>query len=586
MSSSRRVPSVARAAHRRRSVLLRLRYWHLAVLWAVAASSLIGWGLPSARLDPLLFGGDPPWPPERYPARAQAQQLSERSAGADTDLNPLERRDRLIVLTADDTARGEILQRYRLYSRQPDELITFRALQRMRPAAGDLDPRLYQYGGAYIYMVGAGLAAAAALGLVRLTSDAGVYLAQPDLFGAFYVTARVATLAFAPLLLLGVAKLARRGGGKAAGWAALLCVAVAPVFLCGALEAKPHLPSACLLLWATLAALDYQRRGRPWDALCVGLLVGLAFGFVLTGAVGALLWPALLYWGRAPLRRRAFDLGLAAAAAALVYVATNPYVPYNYLFNREAFSSNIGNTTAMYRIGQFHLGAWRVGELLFESGGAGLVITGLIAWALLLRERLDRSLAAGAAGLGMALLAIAIGAGKPAEFARFLLLPTALLAVAAGIVLARAAREHRKAAALLALIVFATMPTYAYLRSFRNDLRLDTETRYAAGRYLAAQIEPGETVGLLQEPAPFSVPPLDFTRLDVLLLPESPPADASAALPDWLVFTADDDAPPGAWWRAHYRLRRRFPDASERLSPITWANKAVFVYRRDGVRPP
>ena len=144
MSSSRRVPSVARAAHRRRSVLLRLRYWHLAVLWAVAASSLIGWGLPSARLDPLLFGGDPPWPPERYPARAQAQQLSERSAGADTDLNPLERRDRLIVLTADDTARGEILQRYRLYSRQPDELITFRALQRMRPAAGDLDQRLYQ----------------------------------------------------------------------------------------------------------------------------------------------------------------------------------------------------------------------------------------------------------------------------------------------------------------------------------------------------------------------------------------------------------------------------------------------------------
>jgi len=78
------------------------------------------------------------------------------------------------------------------------------------------------------------------------------------------------------------------------------------------------------------------------------------------------------------------------------------------------------------------------------------------------------------------------------------------------------------------------------------------------------------------------VPPLDFTRRRVVLLPaEAPAALDSAALPRWLVFTADDDTQhTAAWWRAHYRLVARFPDWPTPLSPITWANKPAYIYQR------
>lgn len=552
-------------------------------MWVVAAALFIRWGLPTSQYDPLLFGGDAPWPPERYPALRQSHELAQRSAGADTDLNPLTDATRLADLTGSPEARGEILQRYRLYSRQPDEMITFRALQRMRPSEGDLDPRLYQYGGAYIYLVAAALALSHAIGFVQVTGDAAVYLSTPERFGLFYVVARAVSLGFSLFLLVGVARLARRAGGETAGWAALLCAAAAPIVLCGALEAKPHLPSACLLIWATHSALDYQRRGRPWDAVRMGVQVGLAFGLVLTGAAGALLWPVLLLAARAPLRRRVLDLGLAGVAALAVYAATNPYILYNAVFNPDALSSNLGNSTAMYRVGRLWEGARRVCELMFESGGAGLVIGGTVAWLLFIRERAGRALTAGAAGVGLVLIAVLIGAGKPAEFARFLLLPTVLLAAAVGVVFARVWREYRKAAATIMVVIFAMMPTYAYVRSFYRDVRLGDESRYSAGRFLAQQLAPGDAVGVLQEPAPYSVPPLDFARRRVLLLPRNaPPGEALAEqLPEWLVFTADEDAPRDAWWRPHFRLARCFPDASERLSPITWANKATFVYARE-----
>ena len=59
------------------------------------------------------------------------------------------------MLNETDSQRAEIVRRYRLYSYQPDEMITFNALRQMKPGAGQLDPKLYQYGGLWVYPVGA-----------------------------------------------------------------------------------------------------------------------------------------------------------------------------------------------------------------------------------------------------------------------------------------------------------------------------------------------------------------------------------------------------------------------------------------------
>ena len=46
--------------------------------------------------------------------------------------------------------------------------------------------------------------------------------------------------------------------------------------------------------------------------------------------------------------------------------------------------------------------------------------------------------------------------------------------------------------------------------------------------------------------------------------------------------TADDDTVhAGAWWQTYYRLQTRFPPAGAGLSRISWADKPVFICRRE-----
>jgi len=568
-------------ARRRRVAPLRA-----ILLWALVVAPFLTWGLPDRRADDLLFGGQPPWPATRLAAQEDLRRLRESVTGADADLNPLTQRDRIVELTADDAARAEILRRYRLFSRQPDEMIIFRALQRMAPRQGDFDPCLYQYGGVYIYSVGALLAAGGALGLLHLTRDIGFYLEQPEQFARFYVAARLVSLFFGGLALLAVFRLAARAGGRRAGWVAMLCAGWSPVFLTAVVEAKPHLPSACWLLWAISAALDYRGRGRWSDALRLGVLGGLAFGYVLTGAVAILLWPALLWSSRATVGvRRWRHLALAGIVLLAVYMLANPYVLYNFLTGHGALGSNLTNSLAMYtgQAARAPEGLRRTLQLLGEAGGWGLPVAGSVGLVYLFRRHRGATAVATASGAGMLALAALLGAGKPAEFARFLVLPVLLLSCSAGAVTQALLRWRPWLGALAAVAVLVLMPTPAYIRALATDLRGEHESRYQAGRYLARHMTLADDVAILQEPAPYAVPPLDFARRRVYWLPPQPPGVVlSAELPDWLVFTADDARVwQGAWWERYYELNARFA-ADGMLSRITWANKPVFVYRRSG----
>src|SRR5687767_191076 len=134
----------------------KLRQW-LPALGLVAALVwfLVGidWGLPSRRADAFLFGDRQPWSGKEILALAGGAGV-DPNRGADVDVNPITSRDRPVVLNETDAQRAEIVRRYRLYSYQPDEMITFNALRQMNPGARQFDPKLYQYGGLWVYPVG------------------------------------------------------------------------------------------------------------------------------------------------------------------------------------------------------------------------------------------------------------------------------------------------------------------------------------------------------------------------------------------------------------------------------------------------
>ncbi len=590
------------AAHlRRTSRRARTRnrlIWLLAAAWFACLLPLIGWGLPSRSADHLLFAGGAPWPAERLNLAQTLAERRTRSTGADTDLNPLADRSGLVDLTADDARRAEILRRYRLFSRQPDEMITFMALQRMRPAELDFDPHLYQYGGAFIYAVGAALGIAAAAGFATLTGDASYYLDHPEAFARFYLVARLLVALLSATALVAAHRIGRAVAGPGAGWCAAILLSLCPVFISGALEAKPHAPSVAAALWAIAAAIDFSRRGSTGAACRLGLASGLAFALVLTGACTALLWPAAAF----ARRRRAGSAWwrrwwLAGLLAVAVYVGSNFYFVRNLLTGSDAAHGNLGNSLSMYTVDRIGEGALRVAALLLEGSGPVAIVGGaaLLIWLL---RRPHTALLVAAPALGMLALTVAIGAGKPAEFARFLLLPTAVAAVAIGWATqtalsspharhrsaesaTRSARATVNAIAMLSVtsilsVLTVTTGTLRYVRAFAADASGDRESRQLAANWIEQSVPREAVVGVVQEPAPFSLPPLAYAVRRVVLVGADSPI---SALPEWIVATADRESDfSAAPWRRHYRVERRFADESR--SPITWANKPVYVYRR------
>lgn len=400
-----------------------LHKWVLLTLLLAGAAAFGGgitWGLPSSNVQGFLFGERHRW------SGAELLDLAggwsdDPARGADVDRDALGPQPGPIVLNETDAQRAEIVRRFLLYSYQPDEMITMRALASMRPGEGKIDPRLYQYGGLWIYPVGGLIKAAEWLGWVNLRSDVAWYLDHPEDFARFYVLARTYSAAWGLVGVWAVFWLARRMSGGAllpAAFAGLGFVAM-PVVINMAHEAKPHLAGAVLQLLAVVAATKYvegQRR-RWW--LAIAVCCGAAFGMVLSA------WPIFivlpmaerLRWRRErghsrspagfgptvepaggpieslPVGREAERLarrqrsirpacyrvlggGLLGAA---VYLLTNPYIAVNLVVNRAVLESNFGNSLAMYEIGRWREGMANAARLISEGASPGLAWVGALA---------------------------------------------------------------------------------------------------------------------------------------------------------------------------------------------------------------
>src|SRR5208282_6076866 len=121
----------------------------LTILAACAFFAGINWGLPSRAGDKYLLGAD--YHGMHLEALTSRTPEVDATGGADV-VSPEGKADEIVPLNETDA--------------QPDEMITFRSLSQMKPGSGDFDPRLYQYGGLWIYGVGALIEAGKAVGML------------------------------------------------------------------------------------------------------------------------------------------------------------------------------------------------------------------------------------------------------------------------------------------------------------------------------------------------------------------------------------------------------------------------------------
>lgn len=595
------------------------------ILYAAMSCTGITWGLPSRAIDGYLFGGAPPWPGEKIYRLAQADRKFSKDRGADVDADPLIKFPefpfpKMLTATPEDIAK--IYLRYRLYSYQPDEMITMMALAGMSPGGFNFDPRLYQYGGLFIYPVGALIKLCGWLGLIDVRNDVIHYLDHPDEFGKFYVVARAYSAAWGLLGVLTVYAIARHLVGRGAGLMAALLFALLPVVVCMSHEAKPHLPGAALMLLAVMMAMRHLAQrwsdtaSHHWWWLMCGCC-GAALGMVLSSWPIFVLVPLAAWREHVDDRRR--DAGaqlprtrshstarsimrtLAGISLGIaVYVITNPYILINALTNREVLRSNFGNSLAMYEIARVGEGLTRALELTREGGTLPIMGVGILVLVIGLTSR-DR-----AAWLLLAVPAavffvqfVLIGAGKPAEYGRFGVFTNSALAIGAACVMSR---EVTKAGRILnavfaiCIILCPGVRGEMYLHNFRADTT-SAGSRLALAAMIQEELRSSAgplRIALIAEPAPYSCPPLDFARSNVVLLQSPDQLETlTPVLDSYYLETVGDrrefvrsQAPRfshkpldelgegpvmviGGWRRASW-----YPAGD---TPISWANKSFLV---------
>lgn len=567
--------------------------WLLAaclIFAAVAFGLGISWGLPSRAADAYLFGDRTPWTGAEV-AALTGDRAADAHLGADVDRNPLSGREKPQILNPDDAARAAVVLRYRLYSAQPDEMITFMSLAGMRPRQGQLDPKLYQYGGVWVYGVGAMLGAAKAVSLVELRSDLAYYLDRPEAFGRFYVVARAYAAAWGVIGAAAVWWLTRRLAGSIVPAAfATGAYALLPVVINMAHEAKPHLPAAAIMLLACAAATKFVQTGRRRWWIGTAALSGAAVGMILSAWPVVFVVPAMLLARRGmPWSQRAIVAIAAAVIAADVYLLTNPYVlKHAIAWYRpdNPLRSNLENSSAMYKAALSARGAADAARLFAYAATPVAAIVGLIGLAALIRRADDggQSAAENAAAIGplpsdrsaVAILVAPasiilaqftlLAAGKPGEYARFALFPAVAGVIFAMAGMWRLGRGSWFSAVVMALVtVRVGVGGASYAWHFVVDAS-DRPSRLIAADRLRQVLPPGSTLILAAEPAPYSCPPVDLFRTTLQLHPRLAPGDAPAIAP------ADDPSrPPPGDWNAVWVRPRLLP------TPISWAGKSWLL---------
>lgn len=464
-----------------------------------------------------------------------------------------------------------------VHAENPDEKKSFIILARMRPWKLDFEPLYIQYGGTFIYPLGAFLGAAHVLGLARLTPDLAHYLTRPEDMGRLYLLGRVFTLLFHLGTLWVLFETGRRLSGRFAGAAAALLFACAPFVVTQSHVLKPHPVAAFWLALAGLLMTIAVEKGRPKDYLACGLCAGAAAGASMT----------LLFAGAMPLIARALGgrgswrwAAAGAGAVAAVAGAANPYLflsPASFAWELTAYSpALIGLSWASARELAAHglpRGVGLLSSLLLAAG----VIAGLRA-----DDRRARALAALTA-LGGALLWIRfspLGGGESALRVHYA--PFALACVLGGLLVARLPRAAAAALLTLALVESSArgLPYYANMAASAGP----AATRERAADWIDANVPAGAVVGLLRFPEPPHTPPFRWNRVALRIFDK--PEALGADLPEWIV------AHRRGWDGVEESFRKRYDEAADfpPLAPLGLAptdehffvNAGFVVLRRAG----
>jgi hypothetical protein len=472
-----------------------------------------------------------------------------------------------------------------LQSTNPDEKKTFIILAQMHPRKLELKPLYAQYGGAFVYSLGAFLELGSILRAVTVVSDMGHYLQHPEDMGRMYRWGRLYMILFSLATLWVIYDMGRRLGDEETGLWAAVFFCLSPIVVLNSHLIKPHPIGAFWCLAALRFTLLALEKGQRRDYLLAGVCFGIGAG--ASSPFAAFSWLPLLAWLE---RRRQKKAGLrefwsvvaSGAIAGAMFFVTNPYLmiePKDFLWDFTVYVPHgeaRGGTVAGFLA--------LMGRAWGSLGAAlsSLVLAGL-GLAAFRKERAPRVVAC---------VTLAMFAALWLLFGRFytfglnasgihyyvpLFAPACLLAA---LTLKRVPKPWR--AVLLAVVL---IDTGARGGAVLINMRAASGPRAAMNRaadWIEANVPAGSSVGLARYPEPSHTPPFRYDRYRLVIFAQ-PELVKPGAEPRYVVVDGEGRGAFGGWLESRYELLQAFEPAALGWARVEdfpfYANPAAYVFK-------
>ncbi|MFC1679363.1 ArnT family glycosyltransferase [Elusimicrobiota bacterium] len=383
------------------------------------------------------------------------------------------------------------IRSYLLQPEYTDDALILRALSNISPGSLKLDPHYYQYGGLYLYTIGAAIRLGGALGAFDLTRDIGRYFLNPDDLGRLYAAPRVVGAAGSAAAALVLFMICFRFFGPARlGWLTAFFFLICPVVVVFNHQLKPHtffLPFSLLSIYFSLLAL---KDGRMSRYVLSGVLAGMAAGAVLFGGFAfcsLLAAHGLREWERRAYRAfwdRRILFACAAFCAALFLVS-----PFQILSLPSVLADARHQAGGDMSVGVFLANLFGLYFMRFPLAlgwGLWLLCTAGLVHSLVHRDRRTFVLLATAVPLYVFVCAIK----SPERYAMLAYPLLILLAMrAADSVLSSGNRVR----AVVAALVLCALYTFGY-SAFYDAVLVSGDPKLRAGRWINGNLPAGASV--------------------------------------------------------------------------------------------
>lgn len=506
----------------------------LALFISVWAQGL-KWGLPSAERNALYFRDDP----------AEAE-LPDAPVGEELWLQYPN------FLPGVERTGGEPRSAFNpIRSLHPDEYVVLKGLLAMTPSKLDFYPGFFAWPPLYFWQVGGGLAVAWGAGYIDLEPEhrnIESAFRNPENFSRAYIVGRMVTFIFALIAIAAAWATAYKLYCSEAAVATALFLAVAPGFTYHADFMTADIPMLAWIMLCALFSVMAMRNGKMRWYLLAGACVGIAAATRYQGAFAALAVIAAHLLseresGR-PIRARLFDrrLWLAGAVAIGLFLAFNPYV-----ITRPGFIAELSKELDGSRWPT--AGRWEALSASLRTGlGLPLALISSVGFFFIVIRNIFVTRYREDIFLCVTFLPVSIWLfwGTPAMVRYwFAALPFAIFAaglIGAELVIAKPTHKSRGLlAAGIAVISLVTLG--AWMNSMAHAmLRRGTDVRLEAGQYIADKIPEGATIGVIEDPWQFRMPPIDMNYYEVIVTGMNPEALQNDP-PYWFIFT-DYHLPP------------------------------------------